>query len=378
MTRSALTALLVAVVSGGPAFAQQATAPSSASEQLSDFAKSILTPDLYDDERDSELQARPEIFLQTRFSRGRVKGAEPEDAVQNFEMTRIEAGWAGHLSDRVGVGLELQFHPALEGAAEELVNDAFVELYLTPGVTLRAGQFVKPFGFDVPRSSADREFPERGMFAGYFFPGQRDRGLMLMWDAGADAPALRNTHVYAALLNGNRFFSDRDGRLDALFRVRRVIPSLRLAAGFSLQVGNQLLPPGDTSGDDGVTIVGADAQYVVGNLGLRFEAVHGTMPSTLLALEPEFAPAFAPGLKTSGVTAGAIYRFTDADQAVRSLRPARRRSGHGETAHAVDIGYLRVIDEHARIGVNWQWKNRPTFNDDEVNTRFQATLGVVF
>ena len=102
-------------------------------------------------------------------------------------MTRIEAGWAGHLSDRVGVGLELQFHPALEGAAEELVNDAFVELYLTPGLTLRAGQFVKPFGFDVPRSSADREFPERGMFAGYFFPGQRDRGLMLMWDAGADA-----------------------------------------------------------------------------------------------------------------------------------------------------------------------------------------------
>ena len=293
-------------------------------------------------------------------------------------MTRIEAGWAGHPSDRVGVGLELQFHPALEGAAEELVNDAFVELYLTPGVTLRAGQFVKPFGFDVPRSSADREFPERGMFAGYFFPGQRDRGLMLMWDAGADAPALRNTHVYAALLNGNRFFSDRDGRLDALFRVRRVIPSLRLAAGFSLQVGNQLLPPGDTSGDDGVTIVGADAQYVVGNLGLRFEAVHGTMPSTLLALEPEFAPAFAPGLKTSGVTAGAIYRFTDADQAYGRYDLLDGDPVTGETAHAVDIGYLRVIDEHARIGVNWQWKNRPTFNDDEVNTRFQATLGVVF
>ena len=105
--RLALTALLVAGVSGGAAFAQQRTAPSSASEELSDFAKSILTPDLYDDERDSELQTRPDIFLQTRFSRGRVKGAEPEDAVQNFEMTRIEAGWAGHLSERVGVGLTI-------------------------------------------------------------------------------------------------------------------------------------------------------------------------------------------------------------------------------------------------------------------------------
>ena len=150
------------------------------------------------------------------------------------------------------------------------------------------------------------------------------------------------------------------------------------AAGFSLQVGNQLLPPGDTSGDDGVTIVGADAQYVVGNLGLRFEVVHGTMPSTLLALEPEFAPAFAPGLKTSGVTAGAIYRFTDADQAYGRFDLLDGDPVTGETAHAVDIGYLRVIDEHARIGVNWQWKNRPTFNDDEVNTRFQITIGVVF
>jgi hypothetical protein len=378
MTRSALTALLVAVLSGGAAFAQQPAAPSLASEELSDFAKSILTPDLYDDERDSELQALPEIFLQTRFSRGRIKGAEPEDAVQNFELTRIEVGWAGHLSDRVGVGLELQLHPALEGAAEELVNDAFVEFYLTPGLTLRAGQFIKPFGFDVPRSSAEREFPERGMFAGYFFPGQRDRGLMLMWDAGETSPALKNTNVYAAVLNGNRFFADRDGHLDALFRLRRVFPSLRFAAGVSLQVGKQLLPPGDTSGDDGVTIVGADMQYAIGNLGLRFEGVHGTRPSTLLSLETEFAPAWGPGLTTSGITAGALYRLTDADQVYGRFDYLAGDPVTGENARAGDVGYLRVIDEHARIGVNWQWKNRPTFNDDEVNTRFQVTIGVVF
>jgi phosphate-selective porin O/P len=378
MTRSALTALLVAVVSGGAAFAQQPTAPSIASEELSDFAKSILTPDLYDDERDSELQARPEIFLQTRFSRGRVKGAEPEDAVQNFEMTRIEAGWAGRLSDRVGVSLELQLHPALEGAAEELVNDAFVELYLSPGLTIRAGQFIKPFGFDVPRSSAEREFPERGMFAGYFFPGQRDRGVMLMWDAGADADVLKNTHVYAAVLNGNRFFADRDGRLDALFRVRRVFPSIGFAAGASVQVGNQLLPPTDQSGDDGVTIVGADTQYVVGRLGLRAEAVHGTRPSTLLSLEPAFAPAFGPGLKTSGFATGVVYRLSQADQAYGRFDLLAGDPVTGETARAVDLGYLHAIDEHARIGVNWQWKNRPTFNDDDVNTRFQITIGVAF
>jgi hypothetical protein len=378
MTRSALTALLVVVVSGGAAFAQQPTAPAPAADELSDFAKQILVPDLYDDEKDTDLGSRPDIFVQTRFSRGRINGAEPEDAVQNFELTRIEAGWAGRLSDRVGAGLELQFHPALEGAAEELVNDAFVELYLTAGLTLRAGQFIKPFGFDVPRSSAEREFPERGMFAGYFFPGQRDRGVMLMWDAGADAAALKNTHVYAALLNGNRFFADRDGRLDALFRVRRLFPSIGLAAGASVQVGSQMLPPTDQSGDDGVTIIGADAQYVVGRLGLRAEAVHGTRPSTLLSLEPEFAPAYGRGLKTSGFATGMVYRLSHADQAYGRFDLLAGDPVTAETARAVDLGYLHNIDEHARIGVNWQWKNRPTFNDDEVNTRFQITIGVVF
>jgi hypothetical protein len=367
-------ALAVVLLPAAAATAQEPPLP----PPLGDFPKQILVPDLYENEKSLDLESRPEIFIQTRFSRGRIDGTAPENATQNFELTRIETRWAGHLSDRVGVGLELQFHPALEGAAEELVNDAFVELYMTPGVTLRAGQFVKPFGFDVPRSSADREFPERGMFAGYFFPGQRDRGVMLMWDAGADAAALKNTHVFAALLNGNRFFSDRDDRLDALFRVRRVFSPLGFAAGASLQLGSQLLPPDEASADDGVTIVGADAQFVTGSLGLRVEAVRGTRPSTLLALEPDFAPAFGPGLKTTGFAAGAVYRLNDAAQAYGRFDALAGDPVTSETARAVDIGYLRVIDEHARIGLNWQWKNRPTFNDDEINTRFQVTIGVIF
>lgn len=376
MIRPTLAAALI-VLSVSPAVAQPPD-PQPPPPEIEGFAKQILVPDLYENEKEFEVQSRPEIFIQTRFSRGRVSGAAPEDATQNFELTRLETRWAGHLSDRVGVGLELQFHPALEGAAEELVNDAFLELYVTPGLTVRAGQFVKPWGFDVPRSSADREFPERGMFAGYFFPGQRDRGLMLMWDAGADAPVLKDTHIYAAFLNGNRFFADRDGHLDALFRVRRVFPSLGFAAGVSLQVGNQLLPPDDVSGNDGATIVGADAQYVTGRLGLRVEAVHGTRPSTLLALEPEFAPAFAPGRKTTGLAAGAIYRLNDVNQAYGRFDMLSGDPVTGENARAVDIGVLHTIDEHARIGVNWQWKNRPTFNDDDINTRFQVTIGVVF
>ena len=257
------------------------------------------------------------------------------------------------------------------------MNDAFVEFYLSPSLTLRAGQFVKPFGFDVPRSSADREFPERGMFAGYFFPGQRDRGLMLMWHGTGERALVKNTQVHAAVLNGNRFFADGDDKLDALIRVRRIFPSIGLAAGVSFQVGSQLVPA-EHAADDRFTLVGADAQYVIGRVGFRVEAMRGTMPSTLLALEPEFAPAFAPGLTTSAAAAGLLYRISGADQVYARFDILSGDPVTAEEARATDVGYVRTLDEHARLGVNWQWKNRPTFNDDAVNTRLQVTLGVVF
>jgi hypothetical protein len=183
--------------------------------------------------------------------------------------------------------------------------------------------------------------------------------------------------VHAAVLNGNRFFADGDDKLDALIRVRRLFPSIGLAAGASWQIGSQLVPPEHAS-DDGVTIVGVDAQYAIGRLGFRIEAVRGTMPSTLLALEPEFAPAFAPGLTTSAVAAGLLYRISSADQAYARFDILSGDPVTGEQARATDVGYVRTLDGHARLGVNWQWKNRPTFNDDAVNTRLQVTLGVVF
>ena len=77
------------------------------------------------------------------------------------------------------MGFEIQYHPAPAGAPTEFVNDAFLEYYPSDPITIRVGQFVKPFGFDIQQSSSRREAPERGMFAGYFFPGQRDRGVMV-------------------------------------------------------------------------------------------------------------------------------------------------------------------------------------------------------
>ena len=72
------------------------------------FRKQVVVPDLGNDERDHELQARPEIFIQTRFSKSVIRGVDPTDTDHNFQLTRLETRWAGRISSRVGAGLELQ------------------------------------------------------------------------------------------------------------------------------------------------------------------------------------------------------------------------------------------------------------------------------
>ena len=50
----------------------------------------------------------------------------------------------------------------------------------------------------------------------------------------------------------------------------------------------------------------------------------------------------------------------------------------GQTVRATDVGYRRAVGAAAHVAVDYQWKNLPTHNDDAVNARFQATVGVTF
>ena len=168
------------------------------------------------DERGHELAVAPELFVQSRFQALALDDASVADAPTNFVLTRMETRWAGRVSPKVGLGFELQYHPAPDGSAFEMVNDAFVEYYPSERLSVRAGQFVKPFGFDIQHSSAERESPERGIFAGYFFPGQRDRGVMLHAEV---APGLQ---LFLGAFNGNRFFADSNRRLNYNGRLRKV------------------------------------------------------------------------------------------------------------------------------------------------------------
>ncbi|MBI1747870.1 MAG: hypothetical protein HYR55_14980 [Acidobacteria bacterium] len=355
-----------------------APAASVSQEPRAPFAERIIGPGLGENERPHEINLRPEIFIQTRYSTRPYKGATLEDFPSNFRLSRIETRWSGRIHEQLGLGLELQYHPAPDGSPEELVNDAFIEYYLNDRITLRAGQFIKPFGFDIQQSSSVRESPERALFAGYFFPGQRDRGALLQGDLDfLDRPAFKNIQYFVGAFNGNRFFSDNNRQLNYNFRLRKRFESLRLATGVSIQRGHQRLPPG-FAGTNNENVFGVDVQSTWGRWGFRGEFVAGNMPSTRLGLPARFAPAFRPGRHSSGGAFFATYHLTEQDNLYARYDQFNGDSVTGQNVRAFNFGYFRRIGDISRISIDYQFKNRLSFNDDGVNTRLQATWGVIF
>ena len=340
------------------------------------YQERILVTELGGNERAEALAARPELFVQTRYQSAPIEDATSEDVTRNFALNRMELRWAGQVSERVGLGFEAQYHPAVGGAAEELVNDAFAEYYISEAVTLRAGQFVKPFGFDIQHSSSARESPERGIFAGYFFPGQRDRGVMATFDLGQIAPHLGGTSLYVGAFNGNRFFDDNNNRLNYNFRIRKVFDNLPISIGASIQAGSQRVP--DMTLNTEENLYGVDLQLVAGRLGVRAEYVRGDMPATLLGLEPEPAQAFIPGATSSGAAAFFNYRLTDNDDIYWRYDRFENDPVTGADVDAFNVGYLRRLGPSSQLGVDYQTKSGVTFNDDALNTKLAVTWNVTY
>ena len=341
-----------------------------------DFAARIIGAENGSNEHDSVLEAKPEIFIQTRYSVAPLDGSG-KAFNPNLRLSRIETRWAGKINERIGAGMEIQFQESVEGSPEKLVNDAFLEYYLTGHATIRAGQFIKPFGFGVQQSSWLRESPERAMFSGYFFPGERDRGIMLSGDLGfLPAAAFKDLQYFVGAFNGNRFFNDSNRQVNYIARLRKIFNKEKLAVGASLQLGKQLLPPG-VSGNDNERLFGLDFQFTTGRFGLRGEAMAGNRPSTLAAIVPEFFPAFRPGAHSSAAELLVSYRVAGANNIYARYNQFNGDPVTGLNIRAVNFGYFLPVGQRSRLSFDYQFKNHPSFEDDAVNGRLQITWGIL-
>jgi hypothetical protein len=153
-----LTDELESLQKSGKATSPQAIASTShttAKSGKSDFKDQILVPDLGGDERSNRLTARPELFVQSRYSAVPLQGTDVSTAPSNFELTRMESRWSGAVSDKIGMGFEIQYHPAPDGTPEQIVNDAFVTLLIRSLCVQASSSYHSVSTFSNPAASVN-------------------------------------------------------------------------------------------------------------------------------------------------------------------------------------------------------------------------------
>jgi hypothetical protein len=194
-----------------------------------------------------------------------------------------------------------------------IVRDMFVRLFETKGnfMSVAAGLFARPFGFEVNLSSSSRETPERGRMSQILMPGERDLGVVFTFESLTNKHRLKNFKFDAGFFNGQGVvgatdFDDHKDFISRLILKPQKINKVEIGAGISFLRGGwkngtkYVYENGRSSNGDKVFVVdssvsnlgkssprhyyGADIQikflHAWGATELRAEHWLGTQPGT--------------------------------------------------------------------------------------------------
>ncbi|HEY6063522.1 MAG TPA: porin, partial [Chitinophagaceae bacterium] len=125
-----------------------------------------------------------------------------------------------------------------------IVRDMFIRLYETKknNLSMTAGFFARPFGFEVNLGSSYRESPERGRMSQTLMPGERDLGVMFSFEPQEKKHQLYHLKWDAGFFNGqgSSGTTDFDSHKDFISRVTLkpyTINKMEIGAGLSLLLG---------------------------------------------------------------------------------------------------------------------------------------------
>lgn len=129
---------------------------------------------------------------------GVAPGRIPYDA---FRLRRVRVGFRQRLDPKALLRVSFDLATGVAQTAAQL-RDAFVVYEIEPsdveeGTSVTFGQFILPLGYELDRSSAEREFPERALYNSTLFNGERSRGLLVR--TGLGKTFLANVGVVNAL-----------------------------------------------------------------------------------------------------------------------------------------------------------------------------------
>lgn len=117
----------------------------------------------------------------------------------------------------------------------------FTEPYLK-SISVKAGFFDRPFGFEIMYSSSSRESPERSRIFQTLFPNERDLGVSLEYLPSDNLPLIAQYfNARAGLFTGNGINVENNGKKDIIGRLGFSVPltnlNLSIDGGFSGYLG---------------------------------------------------------------------------------------------------------------------------------------------
>jgi hypothetical protein len=245
------------------------------------------------------------------------------------------------------------------------------------------GQMNVPFGYEIERSSAVRELPERSRAENVLFNGERDRGLKLV------LPWTPRFETVVGLLNGGGISdaqfptTDPTHGKDLVARARYSAGTLDVAA--SWHRGRALIPVTGPDVQTDRTRFGADAQLyyalpAMGGGSLKGEMYRGVNPNAdsmrVLIAPPTAAnpvTLLAPGADPSHLATDFLGWYV---MAVQNLGEKLQFAARWERW---DPNRARANDqfERASLGLHWFYDGytRVTLAYDVPRTRVAATGG---
>lgn len=267
----------------------------------------------------------------------------------SFRVRRAEMSIAHKLDSKTSLKVAFDIAsngfgtPNMPTDTSTTLKDAVLTYTPTPTLALNAGQIKMPLGYELERSSSEREFPEYALYNQFLFSGERGRGVNAVQKLGTNA--MVEAGVWNALT-----YNDPEQRSFQGSQANR----LGMSAGIKFYGKNYQF---------GVTGFAAERPAVQAgwNGGTQTKVNAPTIDRQFLFLDGSYTGLFLPGLFVRGEAMIGKDRLP--------LSPNSTSSGASNSGisdpNDVRLKQKDMAGFHAILGYNFNWRNTLLFKYEQ-------------
>ncbi|MCW5942248.1 MAG: hypothetical protein KIS66_08445 [Fimbriimonadaceae bacterium] len=276
---------------------------------------------------------------------------EPGRETAAFAFRRARVGTLVTLDERASFKVSFDFAAGGTSTAAQL-RDGFLNYRVAPNLQAIVGQSPFPLGYDLERSSSQREFPERSRYNGTLFNGERGRGVYAKVGLGAGWTAqyglwdalTATDPEQANLAPGPR------GRLAHTVGLRHAGPNGEFGVSGLLGTRPRYTASGQTSPETPRRFLYLDGALLQGKFGVRAEAMFGAdrVPNTV-------ADPTAKGKNLNGWQLQASYDLSATHQVSARAEGFDPDTGQpGDAIEGLGLAYAYRIGERTKLTLAWE------------------------